>query len=77
MQFLMNVTVFFYGTPVFYKISKINESDFYAEPTDYNMRSIVLRKMADTWISEGGSTEWQARQIGEKIDKLSVVSGKG
>lgn len=72
----MNVTVVFYGTPVFYKVSKINESDYYAEPTDKSMRSFVLRKSAGTWISEGGSTEWQAAQIGEKIDRLLIQTGK-
>jgi hypothetical protein len=68
MEFLFNVTVFFYQTPVFYKVSKLNQSDYYAEPTDKTMRSFIFKKQAGTWISEGGFTEWQAIQIGEKIE---------
>lgn len=68
MQFLTTVTVFFHHTPVFYKISRMNDSDYLAEPTDKNMRSFVLRKNEGAWISEGGSSEWQGIQIGKEID---------
>lgn len=71
MQFLFYVTAFYYNTPVFYKVSQINQCEYYAEPTDKNMRSFTLKKCTGIWISEGGYTEWQAAQIGEKIDKLN------
>jgi len=70
MQFLFNATAFYYNTPVFYRVSQINQNAYFAEPTDSTMRSFELKKFAGTWTAEGGYTDFQALQIGEQIDKL-------
>jgi len=72
MQFLLNTIAFYYTIPVFYKISQINQYEYYAEPTDKNMKCFNLKKYAGIWIAEGGYTDWQASQIGEQIDKLTL-----
>jgi len=76
MQYLFNVTAFFHNTPVFYRISQISQYEYHAEPTDKEMKSFKFKKCLGTWMSEGGYTEWQALQIGVKIDKVNLYSIK-
>jgi hypothetical protein len=74
MQFLFNVIAFYHNTPVFYRISQNGLNEYFAEPSDNNMKSFTLKKFSGVWISEGGYTEWQAAQIGEKIDKMHLAA---
>ena len=69
MQSLYSISTFYYSTPEFYRISQINESEYYIEPKDRNLRSFKMTKYGKTWIAEGGYTEFQAAQIGEIIEK--------
>ncbi len=72
MKYLFDFTAFYYNTPVFYKIYKIGDNEYFAEPTDPNMRKFTLRKKFGYWVSEGGYTERHAVQIGETIDKFET-----
>jgi hypothetical protein len=70
MQFIFDFTAFYYNTPVFYKISKLGNQEYFAEPADKNMRPFTLKKQSGYWISESGYSHRHAIQIGETIDKL-------
>ena len=76
MQYIFKVTALYYNKPVFYKISQISQFEYYAEPVEEQMPPFTLKKCSDIWISKGGYTEWQAAQIGEKIDKLYMQAIK-
>lgn len=76
MQYIFKVSALYYNKPVFYKISQISQFEYYAEPVEEQLASFTLRKCSDVWVSKGGSTEWQAAQIGEKIDKLYLQAIK-
>lgn len=76
MEFLFNITAFYYSTPVFYKVSQISQTEYFAEPGDKTMRSFVLKKFSGTWVGEGGYTDFQALQIGEQIDRMCQNASK-
>ena len=69
MQSLFNISAFYYSTPEFFRISQINEQEYFIQPKDRNMRSFKMRMDGKNWIAEGGYTEFQASQIGEIIEK--------
>ncbi|MEO5997685.1 MAG: hypothetical protein ABIN89_13175 [Chitinophagaceae bacterium] len=69
MQSLYSISTFYYSTPEFYRISQINKNEYYIEPKDRNIRRFKMKKYGNTWIAEGGYTEFQAAQIGEIIER--------
>ncbi|MEJ7767203.1 MAG: hypothetical protein WKF89_05295 [Chitinophagaceae bacterium] len=75
MQFIFKVTALYYNKPISYRISQISQFEYYAEPAEKNMPPFTLKKSV-TWSSKGGHTEWQAAQIGEKIDRLYLQAIK-
>ena len=76
MQYIFKVTALYYNKPIVYRISQISQFEYYAKPLEEAMAGFKLKKTSDTWISIGGYTEWQAAQIGEKIDKLYLQAIK-
>ncbi len=77
MKFGLTCTVLFYNTPVFYKVSQIDENDYLAESNDRNHGSFTLKKRFGQWLAESQTTHSLAIQIGKQIDKFnSLASGK-
>lgn len=76
MQFIFKVTALYYNKPLIYNVSQISQFEYYAEPAEEQMAGFTLKKCSDIWVSKGGYTEWQAAQIGEKIDKLYLQAIK-
>lgn len=72
MIYLFNLTAFYNSNPVQYRISQIGPNEFFAESTDKKMERFTLKKCSGVWISKGGVIEFQAAQIGEKIDKVHL-----
>ncbi len=70
MQFLFNATAFFNNTPIFYKVSQIEQNVYYAESFNGQMKDFRLKKILGCWIAESEYTHDQAAQIGKQIDRL-------
>ena len=73
MQFVFDFTAFYYNTPIFYKISRVSNFEYVAEPADENMQPFTLKKQSGYWTTESGHWHRHAVQIGETIDKLAVT----
>ncbi|MEO6000993.1 MAG: hypothetical protein ABIN89_29370 [Chitinophagaceae bacterium] len=69
MTYLFSLTVYYYNNPVQYRISQIGLNEYYAESADKKIERFTLKKCSGVWISKGGVIQWQAAQVGEKIDK--------
>jgi hypothetical protein len=69
MKLVLNFTVFFYNTPVFFKVSKIDDVDYFAEPLDEKSSAFRFRKRYGKWYADGQSSHMLADQIGKLIDK--------
>jgi hypothetical protein len=63
-------TILLYNTPVFYKISQIDDNDYFAEPKDSKLQSFTLKKRYGEWFAESQTTHSLAVQIGKQIDKI-------
>ncbi len=75
MTFLFDITVLYYSTPIFYKIYKIDNVEYFARPSDENMRPFKLKKDFGYWVSEGGYTHRLAIEVGKEIDRLQSLEG--
>lgn len=70
MTYLFSLTAFYFNNPVQYRISQIGINEYYAESADKKVERFTLKKCSGVWISRGGAAQFQAAQIGEKIDKV-------
>ena len=72
MQFLVDIMVYYYNTPVFYKVSKISDSEYFAEPNDLSMSSFKLHRNRGSWASAGVPHQRQVLEVGKKLDMFLV-----
>ena len=68
MQFLVDIIVYYYNTPVFYKVSRISDNEYFAEPHDHSMSSFILQKNTGTWTSAGFPHKRQVKEVGKRLD---------
>ena len=69
MKAVLNCTVLYYNTPVFYKVSQIGENEYFAEAIDSTLISFKMKREQGTWYGEGETSHHLAAQIGKQIDR--------
>jgi hypothetical protein len=62
-------TVLYYNTPVFYKVSQLTDTEYFAQSIDDKLISFKMKKDYGTWYGEGETSHSLAAQIGKQIDK--------
>ncbi len=74
MKSVLNCTVLYYNTPVFYKVSQIGDNEYFAEAADNKMINFKLNKRYGEWFGESETSHYLAAQIGKQIDKSNFSS---
>lgn len=77
MKAVFNCTVLYYNTPVFYKVTRIDDNEYFAKALDENLISFKLKKRYGQWYGESETSHYLAIQIGKQIDKSIASSTNG
>ncbi len=72
MKPVFNCTVVFYNTPVFFKVTQLDDNEYLAEPVDNELQAFRFKKKYGEWYAEGQTTHALAIQIGNLIDRSNT-----
>ena len=75
MKLAFTCTVLYYNTPVFYKVSLLDDDEYFAQAVDNNLISFKLKKRYGEWYGESETSHTLAIQIGKHIDKANSYEG--
>jgi hypothetical protein len=77
MQFLVDIMVYYYKTPVLYKVSRISDNEYFAEPNDHSLGSFKLLKVRTGWTSEGVLYVRQVKEVSKRLEMFLDNSWSG